>query len=30
VLAYEQFDELMKEDPDFAELIKFAVTQRGG
>jgi CRP/FNR family transcriptional regulator, cyclic AMP receptor protein len=28
VLTYEQFDELMREDPDFAALIKFAVASR--
>ncbi len=28
VFTYEQFDELMKDDPDFAELIKFVITKR--
>jgi CRP-like cAMP-binding protein len=28
ILSYEQFDELMKDDPDFAELIQFAVARR--
>jgi CRP-like cAMP-binding protein len=27
-LTYEQFDELMREDPDFADLIKFAIASR--